>query len=148
MRRSPRWSRHWFRSQASRSAAYWLPWWYRDGGSAPNALTSTGETVRAPDGSYIAEALDSHGGLIGSAPHLVKVLDRYWIDGSQRQPDERYRYRHLGSLPGNFSVMIQRPDGVNIVCNFNQRTDPAVKGDEAIVKLLNETADSIREWPQ
>jgi CubicO group peptidase (beta-lactamase class C family) len=121
---------------------------YRDGGTSPNALTSTGETVRAADGSYIAEALDSHGGVIGSAPHLLKVLDAYWISGEPHQPGERYRYRHVGSLPGNFSVMIQRPDGVNIVCNFNQRTDPAVKGDEVIAKVLNEVADSIKDWPK
>ncbi|QDT52266.1 Esterase EstB [Caulifigura coniformis] len=120
---------------------------YRDPGESPNALTAAGESVRAADGSYIAEALDSHGGLIASAPHLLKVLDAYWIDGPPRRPGERREYRHLGSLPGNFSVMIQRQDGVNIVCNFNQRTDPAVKGDEGIVKLLNDVADSIRDWP-
>jgi N-acyl-D-amino-acid deacylase len=120
---------------------------YRDGGTSPNALTSAGEIVRAADGSYIAEATDSHGGVIGSAPHLLRVLDAYWISGEPREPGERYRYRHLGSLPGTFSVMIQRPDGVNIVCNFNQRTDPTVKGDEAIAKVLNEVADSIKDWP-
>lgn len=120
---------------------------YRDRGRASSALTSTGEIVRAPDGGYVAEALDSHGGVVGSAPHLLKVLDAYWMDGDPRQPGERYRFRHLGSLPGNFSVMIQRPDGVNIVCNFNQRTDPEVKGDEAIAKVLNEVADSIKDWP-
>jgi len=120
---------------------------YRDPGESPNALTAAGEPVRAADGSYIAEALDSHGGLIASAPHLLKVLDAYWINGDPRRPGDRREYRHLGSLPGNFSVMIQRPDGVNIVCDFNQRTDPAVKGDEGIVKVLNDVADSIRDWP-
>ena len=118
---------------------------YRDRGSAPNALTAAGEDVRAPDGSYIAEAHDSHGGVIGSAPHLLKVLDRYWIDGAVRQPGEQSRFEHLGSLPGNFSVLIQRADGVNIVCNFNQRTDPAVKED--VETLLNATADAITDWP-
>ncbi len=54
---------------------------YRDGGSAPNAMTEAGETVRAVDGSYVAESLDSHGGVIASAPHLIKVLDRYFING-------------------------------------------------------------------
>ncbi len=120
---------------------------YRDPGDAPNALTVAGETVRAPDGSYIAEALDSHGGVIASAPHLLKVMDTYWIDGEPRKQGDPRRFRHLGSLPGNFSIMIQRHDGVNIVCNFNQRTDPEVKGDEAVVKVLNDVADSIKEWP-
>jgi N-acyl-D-amino-acid deacylase len=120
---------------------------YRDPGMAPNALTAAGEMVRSPDGSYIAEALDSHGGAIASASHLLKVLDAYWIGGQPRRRGDDYRYQHLGSLPGTFSVIIQRPDGVNIVCNLNQRTDPAVKGDEALAKVLNEVADSIRDWP-
>jgi len=120
---------------------------YRGAGEAPNPLTAAGEPVRQPDGAYVAEALDSHGGLIASAPDLLKVLAAYWIGGEPRQQGERRAYRHLGSLPGNFSVMIQRRDGVNIVCNFNERTDPKVKGDDAIVKVLGDVADSIQDWP-
>ncbi len=120
---------------------------YRDAGSGPSVLSAARETVRAPDGVFISEALDSHGGVIASAPHLLKVLDAYWIDGHPRHADQRRVFQHLGSLPGNFSVIIQRRDGVNIVCHFNQRTDPKVVGDEGIVRVLNDVADSIRDWP-
>jgi CubicO group peptidase (beta-lactamase class C family) len=120
---------------------------YRDGAVVPSVVSPTAELVRVTDGGLNIEAMDAHGGVIASSPDLLKVLDRWWIDGLPREPGERRQFRHLGSLPGTFSVMIQRPDGVNIVCNINQRSDPEVAGDNVIPRTLEEVAEGIREWP-
>ena len=65
--------------------------------------------------------MDSHGGLIASAPDMVKFLQAYWMDGSERKPGQTASYVFFGSLPGSHTCIIQRPDGVNIAALFNQR---------------------------
>ena len=41
----------------------------------------------------------------------------------------------------------QRPDGVNIVVYFNQRTDESGKLYDEIKALLDTVADTIETWP-
>ena len=67
--------------------------------------------VPSPDGSFHLEAMDAHGGLIGSAPDLVRFLSRYRLNGTpalgKPVPDACF-----GALPGTFTMLMQRGDGV------------------------------------
>ncbi|MBX3442385.1 MAG: serine hydrolase [Planctomyces sp.] len=117
---------------------------YCDPGETRCVCTTGRETVRWPDGGFLLEAMDAHGGFIASGPHLLKVFDAYWMDGRPRRPGTRARWTHFGSLPGTFGVVTQRPDGINISVLFNQRTS---QNDERILEVVNATANGIGEWP-
>ena len=82
----------------------------------------------------------AHGGLIASAPDLVRFLDNFWMDGSRRKMGEGRSYVFFGSLPGTWSVVIQRRDGMNIAALFNQRTDASKLPYDSIRKILNGAA--------
>lgn len=102
------------------------------------------QPVPEPDGTFYLEAMDAHGGLIASSPDLVKFLQAYWISGEPRQPGQRASFNFFGSLPGTFTMVLQRKDGLNIAALFNQRTDPSGRDYAAIKEYLNEAAD--RTW--
>jgi CubicO group peptidase (beta-lactamase class C family) len=51
---------------------------------------------------------------------------------------------HGGSLPGTFTLLVRRRDGLGWVLLFNRRGD----GFEAIDALLHQAADRVREWPR
>ena len=70
--------------------------------------------VPFPDGAFHVEAFEAHGGLIASTAALAGFVDRYIGDGE---------WRFYGSMPGTFSFVWQRTDGVAVVALFNQRTD-------------------------
>ena len=53
----------------------------------------------------------------------------------------------FGSLPGTFTLMRQREDGVQIIALFNQRSDPSGLPYDDILKRLDEVADGIKTWP-
>ena len=114
---------------------------YIDPGLGRNVmLPASKKKVPEPDGCFFLEAMDAHGGLIASAPDLVRFLDAYWMDGSPRKQGQSAQYVFFGSLPGTWSVVIQRPNGYNIAALFNQRTDPSGLKYEAIRKLLSAAA--------
>jgi CubicO group peptidase (beta-lactamase class C family) len=121
---------------------------YLDPGSGRNVVEPESKVqVPAPDGTFYLEAMDSLGGLIASAPDLVRFLQAYWVDGEPRRPGETYSYTFFGSLPGTKAVVIQRPDGVNIAALFNQRVDPSGLSYDDIRDVLNRAADGIKKWP-
>jgi CubicO group peptidase (beta-lactamase class C family) len=118
---------------------------YVDPGTGTNVMRPKNKVnVPSPDGGFHLEAMDAHGGLIASAPDLVRFLDAYWMDGSPRKMGESRTYSFFGSLPGTWSVVIQRADGVNIAALFNQRTDPSGLPYEAIRKMLNAAATNVK----
>ena len=102
--------------------------------------------VPSPDGSFHHEALDAHGGLIGSAPDLVRFLNAYRLDGTPAigKPSPGVFF---GSLPGTFTMVLQRTDGVQIAALFNQRDDVSGLDYLVIRKLLDQAADLVSEWP-
>jgi CubicO group peptidase (beta-lactamase class C family) len=115
---------------------------YIDPGRGRNVVEpKSKEMVPAPDGTFYLEAMDSHGGLIASAPDLLRFLDAYWISGERRQGTGP-EYVFFGSLPGTYTMAMQRPNGVNVVTLFNQRTDPSGRDYGAIEKLMRDIADA------
>jgi CubicO group peptidase (beta-lactamase class C family) len=122
---------------------------YRDPGGGRNVMHPLNKTdVPAADGTFCLEAMDSHGGLIASAPDLVRFLDAYWMDGHPRKAGQSATYTFFGSLPGTWSVVIQRPDGINMAALFNQRTDPSRLSYDLIRDMLDDTTKQIKLWPQ
>jgi len=122
--------------------------WYSDPNQDNNVFAAKrGTLVPSPDGSFHLEAMDAHGGLIGSAPDLIRFLDAYWISGHPRQGKVGQEWTHFGSLPGTFTMARQRKDGVNIAVLFNQRADPSGKSYDEIQQVLDKAIDSIRNWP-
>lgn len=120
---------------------------YLDPNSGVNIFTGKG-SVPSPDGTFHVEAMDAHGGWIASSVDVVRFLDHWGIDGQPRVKGERKNFAFFGSLPGTWTVAIQRPDGVNISALFNQRSDPSRLPYDAILKMLNQAADSVKDWPK
>jgi CubicO group peptidase (beta-lactamase class C family) len=118
---------------------------YSDPGMWPDVMRGSG-LVSAPDGGFNLEAMDANGGLIGSAPDVAKFCGIYWLSG-QRRKEGALDLTAFGSLPGTWAMARQRPDGVDVVALFNQRFAPDGLKPEAIEKLLDEAADSIKVWP-
>jgi CubicO group peptidase (beta-lactamase class C family) len=104
--------------------------------------------VRWPDGGFYIEAMDSHGGLIANAPDLVRFFREYSMDGRK---GSNYIGTFFGSLPGTWTLVQQRPDGIVYAALFNQRSaDPSAQGgekDNLIKDMLNQAIDSIKKWP-
>jgi hypothetical protein len=57
-------------------------------------------------------------------------------------------YWHNGSLPGTFTLLVRRFDGLSWVALFNQRSENAKLPDSAIDAALHRAADSVAEWPE
>ena len=100
--------------------------------------------VPLPDGGFYLEALDSHGGLIGSSADLIRFLGAYWISGEPRRSNGG-SFTHFGSLPGTWSMVMQELNGVNVVTLFNQSTDPSKRKYEKIQDMMRQAADRLGE---
>jgi hypothetical protein len=86
------------------------------------------------------------GGMIASGRALMNFLQAYGIDGDPRTGNGE-TWTFFGSLPGTHTMIRQRPDGVNIVALFNQRTDASGLNYELIQTLLDTAANGVTQWP-
>lgn len=110
----------------------------------PSVFTATGwEMVAAPYGGFYIEAMDAHGGLICSAEDLCKFMNVYWLTGKPRRESESQRWIFFGSLPGTFTCMTQRADGVVWAALFNQREDASGLKYELIQQELDAALDNV-----
>ena len=50
-------------------------------------------------------------------------------------------------MPGTFTLIRQRKDGVNFVVLFNQRTDPSGKSYDEILPVLDRAISGVKKWP-
>jgi len=119
--------------------------WYIDEENGSSVFD--GQTVPYPDGAFYLEAMDAHGGLISSSISLVKFGQAYWISGEPRNAGESAGWTFFGSLPGTWSMLHQRPDGLNIAVLFNQRRDtnhPSGEEYGKIQDVMNTAADSLK----
>ncbi|TWT62262.1 serine hydrolase domain-containing protein [Rubinisphaera italica] len=94
--------------------------------------------VEYPIKTLRVEVMDSHGGLIASAPALCKYMEQYWLDGKLRNP-QRYYWTYFGSLPGTTAMALQRIDGFNVVVLCNGRRDESYNEDN---QFLNSSIES------
>ncbi len=131
---------------------------YRDAGQGRNVVRSADkELVAAPDGSFCLETISSAGGLIASAPDVARFLAAYQLNGEpvpagpaeKRGSGEGPRHWRwqTGSLPGTFTLALERADGVLLVALFNQRTDPSGLDYQTLRGILEQVADRIEQWP-
>jgi CubicO group peptidase (beta-lactamase class C family) len=56
-------------------------------------------------------------------------------------------YWHNGSLPGTFTLLVRRFDGLSWVALFNKRSADAKLPDGAIDPALHRAADAVSAWP-
>jgi N-acyl-D-amino-acid deacylase len=114
---------------------------YVDSGKGRNVLDPRSkEEVPAPDGTFYLEAMDAHGGLIASSTDLIRFLDAYWITGEKREGAGRSA-AFFGRFPGTFTMVMQRPNGVNVAALFNQERDPSGLDYFKIGDAMQEAAD-------
>jgi hypothetical protein len=80
-------------------------------------------------------------------PRSSQLGPRQSEEGARCKAGTSGSYTFFGSLPGTFTLVVQRPDGVNLAVLFNQRTDPSGLSYEDIEKVLNKAADGVKVWP-
>jgi CubicO group peptidase (beta-lactamase class C family) len=119
--------------------------WYSDPGYCRNVYQPYNRNqVPCTEGGF---PIDPPASLVTSAPALAEFFGRYWINGEPRSPMARGGvFVFFGSWVGTFSLAYQRPDGVNIVVLFNQRTDPSGLDYGAIKDVMENAANSITSW--
>jgi CubicO group peptidase (beta-lactamase class C family) len=133
--------------------------------------------VASPYGSFNLENMDSHGGWLASAVDLTRFAQIYdgsfsvlnstsishafakpeiginsdgWYYGCgwQVRPVTGGRNTwHNGSLPGTYSLLVRRFDGIGWAVLFDQRDDPSAKSYDDIDPLLEDTANKVKTWP-
>jgi len=79
------------------------------------------------------------------------LKDHYYGCGWLVRPvgkDGRANYWHTGSLPGTYTLLVRRHDGVSWVILFNQRSDDKKLPDSEIDAALHRAANAVTEWPK
>jgi N-acyl-D-amino-acid deacylase len=59
----------------------------------------------------------------------------------------RANYWHSGSLPGTFTLLVRRYDGLAWAAVFNERSSDPKLPDSELDGALQQAADSVAEWP-
>jgi N-acyl-D-amino-acid deacylase len=79
------------------------------------------------------------------------LKDHYYGCGWLVRPvgkDGRANDWHTGSLPGTYTLLVRRSDGISWVVLFNQRSDDGKLPDSDIDPALHRAADAVRQWPK
>ena len=79
------------------------------------------------------------------------LKDHYYGCGWLVRPvgkDGKANYWHTGSLPGTFTLLVRRHDGVSWAVLFNQRSDDGKLPDGEIDPALHRAADAVHQWPK
>jgi N-acyl-D-amino-acid deacylase len=79
-----------------------------------------------------------------------KLSDWYYGLGWCVRPggtDGKANYWHDGSLPGTYSLLVRRWDGLTWAVVFNQRSEGAMPSDDEIDSALHKAADAVKKWP-
>ena len=79
-----------------------------------------------------------------------KLADHYYGAGWSVRPvgnNGRANYWHTGSLPGTFTLLVRRHDGLSWAVLFNQRSEDSKLPDGAIDSAMHRAADAVAEWP-
>jgi N-acyl-D-amino-acid deacylase len=76
------------------------------------------------------------------------LQDHFYACGWDVRPvrDGRANYWHNGSLPGTFTMLVRRHDGLSWVALFNQRSDDPKLPDRTLDAALHRAADAVSDW--
>ena len=74
----------------------------------------------------------------------------YYACGWDVRPQKagKANYWHNGSLPGTFTLLVRRFDGLSWAALFNQRSETAKLPDSAIDGALHRAANAVTQWPE
>jgi len=93
---------------------------------------------------FNTETGDSAGGLIASAPALVRFLEHHWLSGAPRGHGERGSWVVFGSLPGTSATVRQLPSGVNYAVLMNARREASHRADQQrLVRALDAALERV-----
>lgn len=79
-----------------------------------------------------------------------EVEDHYYGCGWNVRPvgkEGRANYWHTGSLPGTFTILVRRSDGLSWAALFNLRVEDSKLSSNAIDPALHRAANAVKEWP-
>ncbi len=79
------------------------------------------------------------------------LKDHYYGCGWLVRPvgkDAKANYWHTGSLPGTYTLLVRRHDGVSWAILFNQRSDDKKLPDSEIDPALHRAANAVTDWPK
>jgi formylglycine-generating enzyme required for sulfatase activity/CubicO group peptidase (beta-lactamase class C family)/tRNA A-37 threonylcarbamoyl transferase component Bud32 len=114
---------------------------YWDPGTGRNVIQpESTDPVPLPDGGFAIEAMEAHGGLLASAADYARLFRRAGPKAGEAT--------YYGSLPGTFTLVRRRANGVVMVALFNQRTSAEGLSFMHIRQLLDRVADQVKEWPK
>src|SRR6185369_2853802 len=77
------------------------------------------------------------------------LADRFYACGWDVRPvkNGKANYWHNGSLPGTFTMLVRRWDGLSWAVLFNQRSEGLKVGDGPIDGAMHRVADAVEQWP-
>ncbi|WP_433466875.1 serine hydrolase domain-containing protein [Spirillospora sp. CA-128828] len=138
---------------------------------------NSGNKVAYPYGAFKLENMDSHGGWLATAMDLTRfagvydggtsVLTSTSIKRALAKPetginDDGWYYGcgwqvrpvtggmntwHNGSLPGTYTLMVRRYDGLSWAVLFDQRQEGDAPSYDGIDLLLHKAANAVKTWP-
>jgi N-acyl-D-amino-acid deacylase len=77
------------------------------------------------------------------------LKDHYYGCGWLVRPvGKEANYWHTGSLPGTYTLLVRRHDGVSWAILFNQRSDDKKLPDSEIDPALHRAANAVSDWPK
>jgi N-acyl-D-amino-acid deacylase len=79
------------------------------------------------------------------------LKDSYYACGWSVRPvgqDGAANTWHIGSLPGTYTLLVRRHDGLSWVILFNQRSDDKNLPDDEIDPALHRAANAVTDWPK
>ena len=126
-----------------------------------------GWLASAPDLARFAATLDTPGGDTCLKPDTRRILYEPPAPPVSRDPDGSLAghfygcgwvvrpggkegpagYSHNGSLPGTFTLLVRRLDGISFAVLFNQRSESSSLPDAAIQPALHRASDAVARWP-
>ena len=111
----------------------------RDGQHSPLLKPETILTMHLPPAPPVSRKADG------------SLNDYYYACGWSVRPvgtEGKANYWHTGSLPGTYTLLVRRHDGVSWAILFNQRTDDKKLPDSEIDPALHRAANAVTDWPK
>ncbi|TDC44742.1 class A beta-lactamase-related serine hydrolase [Actinomadura sp. KC345] len=150
---------------------------YYSGYTGTTVFDNSGTKVPSPYGAWNLENMDSHGGWLATAMDLTRfagiydggtpVLGSSAIKKAFAEPETGiedngsyygcgWHVRHVtggintwhtGSLPGTYTILVRRYDGLAWAALFDQRQEGDAPSYGAIDSLLHKAANAVKTWP-